>query len=113
MELKDFIKETLVHITTGVTEAEKVCHEQGAAINPLMDDRKASVALTQLGNSVSMVKFHVQLCNSSSTSDKSGIGVFLANIGVGRANEESERNGFATSIEFTIPVKLPYGKDRE
>ena len=34
MELKDFIKDTLVQIVEGVTEAEKIISSNGAHINP-------------------------------------------------------------------------------
>lgn len=60
-----------------------------------------------------MVKFHIGLCNSSSTSEKSGIGVFLANVGVGVSGNEHNKIDSVTSIDFTIPLKLPYSKTNE
>lgn len=108
MELKDFIKETLVNITDGVVEAEKICSQKGANVNPLVSLNEA-IGVTSIGSdSVSMIKFHVGLCSSSSTSEKSGIGVFLAHIGIGASGNESNNNDCITSIDFTIPLKLPY-----
>ena len=34
MELKDFVKETLVQITEGVKEAQEECRKNGCRINP-------------------------------------------------------------------------------
>lgn len=112
MELKDFIKETLVNIADGVVEAEKVCSQKGANVNPLVR-RNDAMGVTLCDNSVSMIKFHVGLCNSTSSSEKSGIGVFLANIGGGISGSENNKMDFVTSIDFTIPLKLPYSKTTE
>ena len=35
MELKDFVKNTLVQIVDGVIEAEKELEEKGATVNPV------------------------------------------------------------------------------
>lgn len=106
MELKDFVKETLVQITEGVVEAGNVCKN----INPLLSVNKES-AMTPLNDSVSMVKFHVGLCESKDSSDKRRIGVFLANIGIGYSGSEGQKVDSITSIDFSIPIKLPYGRD--
>lgn len=109
MELKDFVKETLVQITEGVVEAGNVCKNKGAIINPLLSVNKES-AMTPLNDSVSMVKFHVGLCESKDSSDKRRIGVFLANIGIGYSGSEGQKVDSITSIDFSIPIKLPYGR---
>lgn len=47
MELRDFIKETLVNITDGVVEAEKICSQKGANVNPLVRQNEAMGLLVQ------------------------------------------------------------------
>lgn len=42
-----------------------------------------------------------------------GIGVFLANVGVGVSDNEHNKIDYITSIDFTIPLKLPYSKTSE
>ncbi|NHW60285.1 SapC family protein, partial [Escherichia coli] len=37
MELKDFIKETLVQINNGVKEAQEECLKSNGLINPMLD----------------------------------------------------------------------------
>lgn len=112
MELKEFVKETLIQITDGVIEAEEVCNPKGANVNPLLSNNHEA-AMTAYGNSVSMVKFHVGLCESKDSSDKRGIGVFLANLGVGYSGNDSSSNTAITTIDFSIPIKLPYSKTDE
>jgi len=110
MELKEFIKETLVQITEAVVESGEICSKKGANVNPLLSDNK-EMAMTQLNDSVSMVKFHVGLCESKDSLDKRRIGVFLANIGMGYSGNEGQKANSITSIDFSIPIKLPYGRD--
>ena len=112
MELKEFVKETLVQITEGVVEAEEACRLKGANGNPLLRQNN-EVAMTAYGNSVSMVKFHVGLCESKDSSDKRRIGVFLANIGIGYSGNEGQKIDSITSIDFSIPIKLPYSETGE
>ncbi len=112
MELKEFIRESLVQITEGVIEAEEICSKKGANINPLLSENK-EMAMTPYNNSVSMVKYHIGLCDSTDSSDKRGIGVFLANIGVGYSGDEVKKFESVTSIDFSIPIKLPYSKTGE
>lgn len=56
---------------------------------------------------------HIGLCDSTDSSDKRGIGVFLANIGVGYLGDEIKKFESVTSIDFSIPIKLPYSKTGE
>lgn len=112
MELKEFIKGTLIQITEAVVEAEEVCSKNGANVNPLLSEDK-EIAMTAYGNSVSMVKFHVGLCESKDASDKRGIGVFLANIGIGYSGNEGQKVDSMTTIDFSIPIKLPYSATGE
>lgn len=48
MELKEFIKETLIQITEAVVEAEEVCSKNGANVNPLLSEDK-EMAMTAYG----------------------------------------------------------------
>ncbi len=107
MELKDFIKETLVQITDGVIAASEECASKGARVNPLMTST-AGIAQTQFNNSASVVGFHVTLCASSGKTESSGIGVFLANIGIGASGIHKEQDGASTKIDFSIPIELPH-----
>lgn len=109
MELKEFVKETLIQITDAIVEAQEVCRAKGAIVNPVMAGNK-DTAMTVSNNSATIVKFHVGLCENKDSSDKRGIGVFLANLGVGYSGNDSRSNSAITTIDFSIPIKLPYSK---
>lgn len=112
MELKEFVKEIFVQITDGVIEAAKICKEKGAQVNPLMKEN-TELAHTQAGNSATLVKFHVGLCESSEATSKNGIGVFLASVGVGITGSDHQKADTITSVDFSIPIKLPYDTGNE
>lgn len=112
MELKEFVKETLVQITDGVIEAAKICKKKGAQVNPIMQTSD-DLPHTQQNNSATIVKFHVGLCESSEATSKNGIGVFLANVGVGIAGNDHQKADTITSVDFSIPIKLPYDTGNE
>lgn len=112
MELKEFVKEIFVQITDGVTEAAKICKEKGAQVNPLMKEN-TELAHTQAGNSATVVKFHVGLCESSETTSKNGIGVFLASVDVGITENDHQKADTVTSVDFSTPIKISYDTGKE
>ena len=112
MELKEFVKETLIQITDGVIEAAKICKEKGAQVNPIMQTSEG-LPHTQQNNSATLVKFHVGLCESSGATSKNGIGVFLASVGVGVVGNSEQKADAVTSVDFSIPIKLPYDTGKE
>lgn len=107
MELKEFITETLVQMTDGIVNAAEICKEKGAKVNPLLKITDG-IIITAYGNSATMVKFHVGLCESSDTTENKGIGVFLAALKGGLSGTDKYRNETNTSIEFSIPIEFPH-----
>lgn len=107
MELKEFVKETILQITDGVLEASSICKEKGVMVNPLMKGGEG-MAFTQTNDTASIIKFKVILCKSDDTSTQNGIGVFLANFGVGTTEKGCLQNSSMTSLEFSLPVEFPH-----
>lgn len=107
MELKNFIKKTIEQISDGVLEASNVCGEKGVKVNPLMRGGEG-LSFTQLNDTASVIKFKVALCKCKDASVQNGIGVFLANIGVGTSEKENQHLDTVTSIEFSLPIEFPH-----
>ncbi|MDR1455951.1 MAG: hypothetical protein LBJ01_09895 [Tannerella sp.] len=111
MELKEFVKETLVQITKGVQEAQDECYEIGGLINPMLDTPISNGPKFELKGKhypASVVKFTVGLTESNAASEKGGIGVFLPKISLGVEAEKGKENQTATNVEFSIVVIFPY-----
>lgn len=109
MELKEFIKETLLQIVIGVKDAQEASAKYGAAINPAII-KKGDVMTTRIGDedrTVQNVSFEVALASSSGESVNKGVGVMLASIGAGINKNKDDKSSTTTGIKFTIPVVLP------
>lgn len=66
------------------------------------------MTITAYGNSATVVKFRVGLCESFGTSENKGIGVFLAGLKGGLSETDKYRNETNTSIEFSVPIEFPH-----
>ncbi len=100
MELKDFVKNSIVEIVQGVSEAMKEIGEHtNAVVNPT--DSHAYHSLPQ--NIAFDVAVTVQDENSVTGKAGGGIAVLQASIN----GESVSSNIAATRISFNIPVSLP------
>jgi len=113
MELKDFIKGTLVEIIKAITEAQQEVKESGAQISP-QEFGKVERARTNNNASIYEIEFDIGVTATDSSGVKGGIGVFLAGLGVGTKAEASESNIAQNRIKFKIPIAYPlHNKPRQ
>lgn len=112
MELKEFIKETLVQLVEGVKDAQKETSDSGAVIVP--DGIRTSniseyymVAIEKVAVPVYHVDFEVALTHSDGKEDKGGIGVWFGSVGVGGQVKTDGNEVSATNVKFRIPIILP------
>ncbi len=114
MELKDFVRDTLLDIVQGVKEAQDVCSAEGAMISP-RDAGQQGCRVNVKGklHHVQIVEFEAMLGQESkeesNMSGKGKIAVLLSNIGIGGelSNKQEDKNRAMTSIRFSVPVILP------
>ena len=93
MELKEFIKETLVEIIGGVEDSQAAI-SQGSVVGTRQDSHQA-------------VDFDVAVTTSTSTEGGGKVSV----VGIGSAGLEGSTSSEAvTRIKFTIPIDLPRKK---
>lgn len=122
MELKDFISETLVEISTGVLEAaEKLQGDKKTEkvwINPPMlpagtkgftETPQHIGVLGRLSEKaqIAVLAVDFNLAITAVDEEKGKISVLSAIIGFGGSSEASTENKSISSVKFTIPIALP------
>ncbi|MCY1635063.1 hypothetical protein [Marinifilum sp. D737] len=104
MELKDFVKNTLVEITNGIKEAQKATEENGAIINPNFG--KAYMRDDISNDNKHIIDFKVAV----TTTDESnaGAGIHVASL-FKAGGDIKEINSSVSTICFKVPVIFPFG----
>ena len=122
MELKDFIKETLIEISTAISEANEQLSSVGGIANPKdvagPEYDKSNVYGYLLGpgekqdyrRPVHLVEFDVSVTANDKSGTKGGIGVMVAGIGLGSQGQTEAESSVYSRLQFKIPVALPVGK---
>ena len=108
MELKDFIKQTLVEITNGVKEAQEEIKDSGAYINPEGLHRGEHLELGYEGRyrHIQKVKMSVSV-NAVENSELKGKAGIISVISLGVSGKVSDVNSISNRIEFEIPISIP------
>jgi hypothetical protein len=107
MELKEFIKETLVQIVTGVKEAQQLLKTEGALIAPPRESQgKEHWIKDNEGKlrSVELVEFEVGLTSDQDNKSNMKIGVAFGGLSVSNAGRDHIGGRSVTSIRFSVPV---------
>lgn len=118
MDLKDFVKESLVQISKGIVEANQELQEIGAIINPLhvIVNSENSQAYGRTGTSpnyhknsrvVEKVEFDVAVVAEEGTQTKAGIKLSVATLGLNAGGQSNASDRSESRIKFTIPVVFP------
>jgi hypothetical protein len=122
MDLKDFIKETLIEIASALSEADKELTSIDAVVNP-----KNVIVAGGDGHSiygylakdsenrdqrrpVHIVEFDVSVTATDKTGTKGGIGVMVAGIGLGSQGQSEAANSVYSRLQFKVPIAFPVGK---
>ena len=116
MELKDFVAQTLIHISEGVVEAQQHLHKTGGRVNPRLRNvlpkgeknyAPLGWAEGEGGNPILMVNFDVAVTASEGTKTKGGIGVITGIVSLGSTGATDRGNTSASRIAFQMPLMLP------
>lgn len=111
MDLKDFIRDTLVQITEGVKEAQDICRDMGGLVNPMLQVGVCNGETFRFKDSdypATTVNFKVGLEESNSNGNKTGIGVFLGKASLGKEYNKGNEIQSITNVEFSVTVVFPY-----
>lgn len=120
MELKDFIKESLVQINKAIIESNNELKETTALINPsgVQINSENSQAYGRQSYKDDFKKFKVvhkidfDVAVYAQDDKKSGGGakISIASIGIGGSAEVSNSNRSESRLKFSIPVIYPEGE---
>ncbi len=109
MELKEFIKNTLVQITEGVLDAQNELKDSGCLINPegfTLQGGQIKMGYKNEFRSIQTVKMNIAVMVTENSGTQKGIGVvnlLKANI----SSDEKISNERITTLEFEVPIALP------
>jgi hypothetical protein len=109
MELKDFIKETLVQITNGVVEAQNLIKDTGCYINPegYYKGEQVQTGFNKEYRSIQKVRMSIAINVIENQQTKAGLGVVSAILTAGASATNTDSNSVTNRIEFEIPISLP------
>lgn len=107
MDLKEFIRDTLIQITRGVKEAQDECRSCGCRINPDYKSNGHKELYTDDNAPVTVVHFNIGLTLDKSDKDKGGVAVSFATVLLGHSEEHGNAYSSETSVEFSVPIALP------
>ncbi len=120
MELRDFIKTSLVEICLAIDDANKALAGSEAIINPgciqvnseesQAFGRQSNKAIHEERKLVHKVDFDVAVYAQEGEKAGGGAKISVASIGFGVNAETSTTNKSETRLKFSIPVIYPEGK---
>jgi hypothetical protein len=94
VELKDFIRDTLVQIAAGIGEANSSCKNNPFSLRPNIGDYAK----------IPGIRFDVAVTAGTKQKDKAGFFVFMANIGGGADTEKSKSDELYHRIHFEVGI---------
>jgi hypothetical protein len=106
MELHEFVKETLIQIVKGITEAQNddIIQSNTASIVP------HGVSSSDLKLANREIQFDVVVTAQSGSSAKAGLGIFVGGLGVGTQGKLDANDSFENRVKFSVPVLFPMQK---
>ena len=120
MDLKDFVKESIVQIAKGIEEANAELLEADAMVNPIYvtmhSDNAQSYGRTKKRDPgfgepdsrvVQKVEFDVAVVAESGQQGSAGAKLSIASIGIGADGKTESSKKSESRIRFSIPVVLP------
>lgn len=116
MKLGDFVRETIVEIVRGVSEADAQVKSLAGIVNP---PPRGSQGLSHIGSDPSSpeggvrrletVTFDVAVTVSSETGTRGGIAVVAGFLGAASEGRSSKGLENVSRVKFGVPVALPVG----
>lgn len=118
VDLKDFVRDSLVQLVSGLNEASVAIAEYGAVVNPKIFNRPkeggATYTLkTKTGREseapIQSLEFDIAVVVTEKEGEKATIGVVAAIIGAGLASEANLAHQTTSRLKFSVPLGLAIG----
>jgi hypothetical protein len=118
MELKDFIRESLVQISQGIEEANEGLSDSSALVNPNnvyvnAGDRQNYGRLDEsksYNRIVEVVEFDVAVTAGDENEAGGKFGIKVGAIELGANGKQAESNKSESRIKFKVPMVFPSAK---
>jgi len=120
MDLRNFIKETLVQIAQGVDDAREALADSKAIVNPRnvagsgsggADSKVYGYLVTDNAKNyrqvVQSISFDVAVSVAQGTETKGGVGLVVGPVVLGSHGKSDASNTSMSRIQFRIPMVLP------
>lgn len=117
MDLRNFVKETLVQIAQGIDDASTALEGSKAIVNPRSvvgahgtNDAKVYGYLSEdkkMLQVVQSISFDVAVSVAQGTETKGGVGLMVGVVALGSQGKSDASNASQSRIQFTIPMVLP------
>lgn len=110
MELNEFVKDVIVNIYDGLSEAQKVTGKSvlpsGGIVSEGIPYVKKGIGIQTNATMISNLEFEVALTDGVKDGVHGGIGVLLGALTVGtKGNSETQQTSLS-KIKFNIPIEL-------
>ncbi|MCE1184854.1 MAG: hypothetical protein LWW92_04510 [Rhodocyclales bacterium] len=119
MDLRDFVKESLVQIIQGVSDAQLLLKDQAmdGCVSPLSRNDWAALEnrgtlLTRSGVPIRDVEFDVSVTATAGEGKKGGVRVAVSVLGLGGEAQSSSSSSNISRLKFSVPVSLPVFLDK-
>jgi hypothetical protein len=99
MQLRQFVKSTITDVFSAIMDAQKEMGKNYGNIAPARSGVRREA--------IDTIEFDVVLASGDQSAESGGIGVWLANLGVGAKAQSSAENSTQTRIRFSVPVLFP------
>ena len=113
MELKDFVRETLVQVVSGIEEAQTEVRDCGGFVNPahranVKGSDESHFGVIGTGQNIFLVDFDVAVTviEESGTEAKAKLNV-ASLLTLGAGGESSQSSSATNKISFKVPLALP------
>lgn len=112
MELREFVRDALVQLVTGIRDAQAATVASGARIAPptiaLVKQLTSEVVLEEATRRpLHLVEFDIAITATHESGKAGKIGVLAATLGIsaeGHAGQQSER---VSRVRFSVPIAFP------
>lgn len=107
MELKEFVKETLVQIMEGVKSAQEATKDMGI-VNPYQDvygtEMHSKTVRDKNGQIIHMVDFDVNVTTAEGSEVKGGAGIVIGPLKLGGSGATNEKDTSENRVKFQVPI---------
>lgn len=113
MDIKEFVRDTLVQISSGVKEAQEIVREDGGFVNPASrtgakDTADSHLATIHDGQGVFLVDFDVAVRVTEENKANGEAKLKVASVlSLGGGAEDTKENTSTSRISFQVPLAFP------